>query len=138
MPKGKNEKTAIPGTIQRSDKHAQAIYVKTHDSALETYGEDGEAVHRVAIASLKHSYKKQGDKWVKKARKGPSDPQSVRNQNTRKKSTDPDTAPSAGGEEMPLPDWHREDLYEYARQLDIEGRSRMKKSALVEAIKKKR
>ena len=64
-------KTEIPSTIQRSDKHAQEIWDKAHDSAVETYGEGGRA-HRVAYAALKHEYEKKGDKWVRKAEKGPS------------------------------------------------------------------
>jgi cation transport regulator ChaB len=95
MPKGKTE---MPDTIARSPKHAQEIWRKTHDSAVETYGE-GEAAHRVAFASLKHSYKKEGDRWVKKARKGPSDPQAARGPGTAVKSTDERRAPTAGGKE---------------------------------------
>jgi cation transport regulator ChaB len=56
---------AVPKTIQRSDQHAQEIWKKTHDSAVETYGE-GARAHRVAFAALKHEYEKKGDKWVKK------------------------------------------------------------------------
>ena len=66
----------LPSTIARSEKHAQDIFAETHDSAVEQYGE-GERAHRTAFASLKHSYKKEGDKWVPKASKGPSDPQAV-------------------------------------------------------------
>ena len=51
----------------------------------------------VAFASLKHQYEKKGDKWVKKSHSGPSDPQAARGPTTRKKSTDPDRAPTAGG-----------------------------------------
>ena len=92
-PSGRDE---MPSTIERSNRHAQEIWVKTHDSAVETYGE-GEAAHRVAFASLKHSYEKEGDRWVEKDEKGPSDPQAARGPTTRKKSTDPDRAPTAGG-----------------------------------------
>jgi len=93
MPK---EKVKIPSTILRSDRHAQRTWKKTHDSAVRTYGE-GERAHRVAYASLKHSYKKEGDRWVKKAKKGPSDPQAARGPTTRRKSTDKPAAPTAGG-----------------------------------------
>lgn len=89
-------KTDIPATILRSDKHAQHIWEKAHDSALETYGEGGRA-YRVAYAALKHEYEKRGDKWVKKAQKGPSDPQAERGPTTRRKSTDSPPAPTAGG-----------------------------------------
>jgi cation transport regulator ChaB len=101
MPKRRGQGTTpkggdIPATIMRSDKHAQAIWAKTHDSAVETYGE-GRRAHMVAFASLKHSYKKVGDHWVKKDHKGPSDPQAARGPTTKKKSTDHDKAPTAHG-----------------------------------------
>jgi cation transport regulator ChaB len=82
----KDDKTKIPSTIQRSDKHAQEIWEKAHDSAVETYGEGGRA-HRVAYAALKHQYEKKGDKWVRKAEKGPSDPQAARGPRTPRTST---------------------------------------------------
>ncbi|HZT95734.1 MAG TPA: ChaB family protein [Chloroflexota bacterium] len=98
--KPKGHRTAagaeIPATIMRSDKHAQDIWAETHDSAVETYGE-GRRAHMVAFASLKHSYEKRGDRWVKKDHKGPSDPQAARGPTTKKKSTDPDKAPTAHG-----------------------------------------
>jgi cation transport regulator ChaB len=92
----KKDTTEIPQTIQRSDKHAQEIWKKAHDSAVETYGEGGRA-HRVAYAALKHQYEKKGDKWVKKAAKGPSDPQAARGPTTEPKSTDEPRAPTARG-----------------------------------------
>ena len=92
----KKDTTEIPKTIQRSDKHAQEIWIKTHDSAVETYGEGGRA-HRVAYAALKHQYEKKGDKWVKKTAKGPSDPQAARGPTTKHKSTDEPRAPTARG-----------------------------------------
>lgn len=89
-------RTEIPQTILRSDKHAQRLWKKAHDSAVKTYGE-GERPHRVAFAALKHEYEKKGDKWVRKAHKGPSDPQAARGPTTRRKSTDEPRAPTAGG-----------------------------------------
>ncbi len=97
MPTSKNKKGDLPSTIERSDKHAQEIFKKTLESAEETYDGDQEAAHRVAYAALKHQYKKEGDRWVEKDEKGPSDPQAARGPTTRKKSTDPDPAPTAGG-----------------------------------------
>jgi cation transport regulator ChaB len=97
MPRtAKSEKSEIPSTILRSEKHAQRVWKKTHDSAVQTYGE-GSSAHRVAFAALKHQYERKGDKWVKKANKGPSDPQAARGPTTRKKSTDEPRAPTAGG-----------------------------------------
>lgn len=108
----------IPATVMRSDKHAQDIWAETHDSAVETYGE-GRRAHMVAFASLKHSYEKKGDKWVKKDHKGPSDPQAARGPTTRKKSTDPDRAPTARGKvaanEKEARQKHKEADREYAQ-----------------------
>src|SRR4051795_13557799 len=67
----------IPGTLKRSPKKAQETWVKTHDSAVETYGE-GERAHRTAFASLKHSFQKVDDHWEPKKHKGPSDPQAAK------------------------------------------------------------
>jgi|GEM_PF-641541 cation transport regulator ChaB len=90
------DRVEIPSTIERSEPHARRLWKKAHDSAVETYGEGGRA-HRVAFAALKHEYQKQGDRWVRKARKGPSDPQAARGPTTRRKSTDEPRAPTAGG-----------------------------------------
>jgi cation transport regulator ChaB len=121
-------RTDLPRTIARSDKHAQDIYVKTHDNAVKEYGE-GSRAHRTAFAALKHSYRKEGDHWVRKARKGPSDPQSVFGGAEQR-------YPTAGGREVPLEEWPKDALMERARQLDIKGRSSMRKSELVRAVKK--
>ena len=127
-------KEDLPSTLQRSDEHAQEIYAKTHDSAVETYGE-GRRAHQTAFAALKHQYKKSGDKWVKKDKKGPSDPQAARSSTSSRKSTDEPTS-TAGGKEVPLEEWTKDDLYNQAQNLDISGRSSMSKDQLVKAIKK--
>ncbi|MDP9316683.1 MAG: ChaB family protein [Pseudomonadota bacterium] len=93
---GNSGTSDMPQTILRSDEHAQAIWKKTHDSAVETYGEGGRA-HRVAFAALKHQYEKKGNRWVKKAEKGPSDPQAARGPTTEHTSTEEPPAPTAGG-----------------------------------------
>lgn len=85
-----------PKTIQRSDKHAQNLWQKAHDSAVKEYGEGGRA-HRVAYAALKHEYEKKGDKWIRKVEKGPSDPQAARGPTTKPKSTAKSRAPTAHG-----------------------------------------
>jgi cation transport regulator ChaB len=87
---------AIPQTILRSEKHAQQIWQKAHDQAVKTYGEGGRA-HRVAYAALKHEYEKQGNIWVRKTEKGPSDPQAARGPTTEPKSFEEPRAPTAGG-----------------------------------------
>jgi cation transport regulator ChaB len=123
-----SRKRDLPSTIERSDEHAQETYIKAHDSAVETYGE-GERAHRTAYSALKHSYKKQGDKWVAKDKKGPSDPQAARG------AGDP-AAKTGGGKEVPLEEWPKSDLYTRAQQLDIKGRSGMSKQDLIKAIEK--
>jgi hypothetical protein len=76
------KKSELPSTLKRSPAKAQRTYSKTHDSAVEQYGE-GERAHRAAYASLKHSFEKVGDHWEPKDHKGPSDPRSTKS--TREK-----------------------------------------------------
>jgi cation transport regulator ChaB len=127
MPKSKLTKAQreeLPSTVARSDEHAQATWVKTHDSAVESYGE-GERAHRTAFSSLKHSYEKVGDHWEPKADKGPSDAQAEGGADTDR--------PTAGGIDANASKKH---LYELAQRLEIPGRSSMSKDELVEAIGK--
>jgi len=114
----------IPSTIARSPKHAQEIWAKAHDAAVETYGE-GERAHRTAFAALKHSYEKVGDHWEEKAEPGPSDDKAAGGVGTR--------ADTQEGVNANAPKAHLIDL---ARKLEIRGRSSMTKDELVEAIKK--
>jgi hypothetical protein len=72
---GPMKKEELPSTLKRSPKKAQRTFIKTHDSAVEQYGE-GERAHRTAYASLKHSFEKVGDHWESKNERGPSDPRS--------------------------------------------------------------
>jgi cation transport regulator ChaB len=119
----------MPGTIARSDQHAQEIWKKTHDSAVKTYGE-GRRAHMVAFASLKHQYQKaeSGDRWVKKARKGPSDPQAARGPTTPLKSTDPSRAPTAGGKVARTPSEARAKAKGARRAYDRSRNKAMRKS----------
>lgn len=128
MPK---RRTEIPSTIERSEKHAQSTWKKTHDSAVETYGEDGEAAHRVAFAALKHSYKKVDDHWERKARKGPSDAQAAQGYGDRPK-------PTAGGRVALADEMSRAELYDEAKKLRIAGRSSMNKEELAVAVQEQR
>jgi cation transport regulator ChaB len=114
----------MPSTIQRSDKRAQEIWGKTHDSAVESYGE-GERAHRTAFASLKHEYRKSGDRWVPKGHRGPSDPQAAGNRSTHRMT--------AGGYDVG-PQATVAELREEARELKIAGRSKMNKNELKKAI----
>ena len=115
----------MPSTLRRSPRKAQETWAKTHDSAVDTYGE-GEQAHRTAFASLKHSFEKVGDHWEPKGRTGPSDTQAAQGRNQRPTRT-------AGGVDANASKQH---LLERARELDIKGRSRMTKQELVEAVQR--
>lgn len=113
----------MPSTIERSDKHAQAIWKKTHASAVKTYGEGG-AAHRVAYAALKHEYEKKGDKWVAKGWKGPSDPQAAQGYRDKPK-------PTAGGKVART----EKEAVEKAKQARKEDREARRKRAATRAHK---
>jgi cation transport regulator ChaB len=120
-------KEELPSTLQRSPKKAQETWSKTHDSAVETYGE-GERAHRTAFSSLKHSFEKVGDHWEPKDKKGPSDEQAAKGTPSSRRSR-----PTAGGVDANASKKH---LMDVAKRLDVRGRSRMTKDELVEAIGK--
>ncbi|SDS30990.1 ChaB family protein [Actinoplanes derwentensis] len=107
----------LPDTLKRSPAKAQRTFVKTHDSAVEQYGE-GERAHRTALSAVKHSFEKVGDHWEPKPEKGPSD----------------DGGDDAkGGVDANAT---KEHLMDVARKLDVAGRSTMTKPELVEAVQK--
>ena len=114
----------MPSTLKRSPQKAQDTYAKTHDSAVEQYGE-GERAHRTAFSAVKHSFEKVGDHWEPKGGTGPSDAKAAGGRNTRAKT--------AGGVDANASKQH---LMDVARRLDIRGRSRMTKPELVDAIQK--
>jgi cation transport regulator ChaB len=116
----------MPSTLKRSPKKAQDTWAKTHDSAVETYGE-GERAHRTAFSAVKHSFEKVGDHWEPKDGKGPSDAQAARGGKAARKSS----RGTAGGVDANASKQH---LMEVARKLDVRGRSRMTKDELVKAI----
>jgi cation transport regulator ChaB len=115
----------LPSTLDRSPKHAQAIWSKAHDSAVQEYGE-GERAHRTAFAALKHEYEKVGDHWEKKESSGPSDAQAEGGAGRGEKKTQEGVDANAT----------KEHLLGVAKKLDISGRSSMNKDELVDAIKK--
>jgi cation transport regulator ChaB len=116
----------LPSTLERSPQDAQRTWIKAHDSAVEEYGE-GERAHRVAYGALKHTYEKVGDHWERKegGRKGPSDPRSARPRQQGGRSGE-------GVDEQAS----KEHLYGVAKRLGVEGRSRMSKPELLDAIRK--
>jgi cation transport regulator ChaB len=120
----------MPSTIKRSSPKARRTWAKTHDSAVEQYGE-GERAHRTAIAALKHSFEKKGDRWVEKARKGPSDPRARRSGRAARRGE---------GETFGGVDYEgqtKAELYERASKLGVQGRSTMSKKELARAIARK-
>ena len=125
---GKPKKSEIPSTVARSGSKAQRTWAKTHDSAVETYGE-GERAHRTAFASVKHVAEKKGDHWELKDEQGPSDPQAE--QSGRAARDDPKR--TYGGVDA---NKSKQDLYEDAKEAGIEGRSDMSKEQLAEALQK--
>jgi hypothetical protein len=120
----------LPSTVSRSPKKAQRTWVKTHDAAVEQYGE-GERAHRTAYASLKQGFEKVGDRWEPKKRRGPSDPRSTKSTAEKRQGK---------GETFGGVDYHghtKQELYDRAKSLGIEGRSRMSKKELARAIAKR-
>jgi cation transport regulator ChaB len=125
---GQPRQEELPDTLKRSPEKAQETFAKAHDSAVETYGE-GERAHRVAYGALKHQFEKVGDHWEPKGHKGPSDPRS-KNPNARNNE-----GKSFGGVDY---EGHtKQELYERAAELNVQGRSRMSKEELAEAIARK-
>jgi cation transport regulator ChaB len=114
----------LPETLKRSPKKAQETFVKTHDSAVDQYGE-GERAHRTAFSAVKHSFEKVGDHWEPKEKRGPSDAKAAGGRDSR--------AETAGGVDANASKDH---LLDIARRLDVSGRSRMTKPQLVDAIQK--
>jgi cation transport regulator ChaB len=124
---GKVRKSELPDTIKRSPAKAQRQFAKTHDSAVEQYGE-GERAHRTAYASLKHNFEKVGDHWEAKDESGPSDPRSTKSTREKRQGK----GETYGG--VDAIGNTKAELYERAKRLGVEGRSRMSKGELAEAI----
>lgn len=121
---------SLPGTLKRSPMKAQETWLKTHDSAVEEYG-DGERAHRTAFKSLKVGWEKVDDHWERKNESGPSDPRST----YRGKA-----ARDGRGEALGGVDYYghtKAELYDRARELGVAGRSKMDKLELARAIARK-
>lgn len=121
------KKEDLPGTIKRSPPKVRRTYAKTLDSAHEEYDSE-ERAHRTAWSAVKHVAEKKGDHWELKDHKGPSDPQAKQSGKAareRRKKT-------YGG--VDVEGNTKAELYERAKKLDIEGRSKMTKEELAEAI----
>jgi hypothetical protein len=105
--------------------------METLDSALEEYGGDEERAHRTAWAAVKHSFEKRGDHWQPKDEKGPSDPQAKRGGRFAREGG----GQTAGG--VDVEGHSKDELYERAKRLGVEGRSNMTKLELAQAIARK-
>jgi cation transport regulator ChaB len=117
----------LPDTLKRSPKKAQETYLKALESAHAQYDSE-ERAHRTALAALKHSFKKVGDRWEPKDRPGPSDPQARRSGAAARRGT----ARTYRG--IDVEGSSKAELYEQARKAGIPGRSRMSKRELAEAL----
>ena len=128
MAKGnKVRRSELPATLKRSGRKAQRTFAKTHDAAAEQYG-DGERAHRTAMASLKHTHEKRGGRWVPKDKPGPSDPRSKKTTAQKRRGE----GETFGG--VDVEHNTKDELYERARRLGVEGRSKMSKRELARAI----
>jgi cation transport regulator ChaB len=108
-----SKKEDLPSTLERSPDKVQRTYEKTLDSAHEEYDSE-ERAHRTAWASVKNVAEKKGDHWELKGGKGGGS--------------------GSGGSSSDGPT--RDELYEKAKELGIEGRSNMSKDELEKAVRK--
>jgi len=122
-------KEDLPATLKRSPAKARRTYAEALDNAHKEYNGDEERAHRVAFSALKHSFKKVGDHWEPKSKKGPSDPQAAKSGAAARRSR----TPTAGGKDVGTT---KQELMEAARKRDIPGRSKMSKDQLLRALRK--
>jgi cation transport regulator ChaB len=121
------KKEDLPSTLLRSAKKVQDTYAKTLDSAEETYDGDEQRAHRTAWAAVKHVAEKQGDHWELKDEPGPSDAQAAKG---GRAARDSKTATKGGIDASKT----KAELLDDARDAGIEGRSKMDKDELVDAL----
>jgi len=123
-------KSDLPSTLKRSPAKAQRTYAKTLDSAEAEYDDSGRA-HQTAWSAVKHSFEKRGDHWEAKDETGPSDPQAARSGRAARR----------GGREtfggVDVVGNTKAELYQRARELEVQGRSSMSKIELARAIARK-
>jgi cation transport regulator ChaB len=124
------KKEDLPGTLERSPDKVQRTYEKALDSAHQEYDSE-ERAHRTAWSAVKHVAEKRGDHWEPKDEPGPSDPQAA--QSGRQAREHPKE--TRGG--VDVVGNTRDELYERAKELGVEGRSNMTKDELAKAIQRK-
>jgi cation transport regulator ChaB len=124
------EREGVPDTIERSPKKVQSTYEKALDNAHAEYDSE-ERAHRTAWSAVKHIAEKKGDRWELKDEPGPSDPQS---RQSGPQARDHPKQTYAG---VDVEGNSKGELYERAKELDIDGRSTMTKKELAEAIAKR-
>src|SRR3954451_21737346 len=127
MPANEEE---LPGTLKRSPKKVQKTYEETLDSAHEQYDTE-ERAHHTEWWAVKHVPEKRGDHWELKDHPGPSDQQAA------KGGREARDRPSKTYGGVDVEGATKEELYERAKELDIDGRSNMSKEDLAEAIAKR-
>ncbi len=108
------KKEDLPSTLQRSPGKVRRTYAKTLDSAEEQYDSE-ERAHRTAWSAVKQVAEKKGDRWELKDEPGPSD-----------EPFDP-----KGGIDATKT---KDELLADAREAGIDGRSKMTKDDLVDAL----
>jgi cation transport regulator ChaB len=122
------KKEDLPSTLERSPKKVRRTYEKALDSAHEEYDSEQRA-HRTAWSAVKHVAEKKGDHWEPKDSKGPSDAQAARGGRAARDRP----RRTHGGVDASK---SKQELYEDARTAGIEGRSKMDKGELVDALER--
>ena len=124
------KKEDIPSTLERSPKKVRDTYEEALDSAARAVRQRG-ASHRTAWSAVKHVAEKKGDRWETRGREGPvrSPGRALRPRCAR----GPRERRPCGVEPA---NKSKDELMQDAREADIEGRSRMNKDELVDALRR--